>query len=284
MGNCCAANEDLPTQTTKQTKKEKPMKAAGSEPGILAPPVQVEPEEPPKPKLVDLDPPSKWGISDNIESFERSLPFARIMVDDCNRLLDAAATDGCCTLDSLAEQFDSPAWADLGNPDSKLAKFLTSSAFIEEDTKPGEIDVDLLKCWALFHCQGKKDRKAVALYNILQDGGLEKHDQITATDKDFRPNFERLCRLATRDVFNAAHTLNGAEKYYDDATVDTMLSEDNIEALIEDVFLEHVYGAKSRLPNDEWLAKVGSKEGKWIFDASLLREQVFKQAGVAKLH
>ena len=58
--------------------------------------------EPPK-KLVDLDPPSKWGMSDNIESFERSLPFSRIMVDDCNRLLDEAATDGCCTLASLAE-------------------------------------------------------------------------------------------------------------------------------------------------------------------------------------
>ena len=63
-----------------------------------------------------------------------------------------------------------------------------------------------------------------------------------------------------------------------------MLSADNLEALIEDVFLEHVYGAKSRLPNAEWLEKVGSKEGKWIFDATLLREKVFAQAGVDKLH
>jgi len=55
------------------------------------------------------------------------------------------------------------------------------------------------------------------------------------------------------------------EDFYDDETLDKMLSAESMETLIEDVFLEHVYGAKSRLNNEEWLEKVGSKEGKWIF-------------------
>jgi len=119
----------------------------------------------------------------------------------------------------------------------------------------------------------------------LQEGGLSAHEQITATDKDFKPAFERLCRLATKNIFKLAHAFGeDVADFYEDADVENMLSNDNIEVLIEDVFLEHVYGAKSRLPNEEWLEKVGSKEGKWIYCAEEFRNKLMETAGVEKKH
>lgn len=91
------------------------------------------------------------------------------------------------TLEQLSQFFDSPAWEPLKDADSTLAKVLLSSVFkdAEKGTDAHQIDVDTLKCFALFHCQAKKRAKAEALYNILQEGGLAAHEQITATDKDF---------------------------------------------------------------------------------------------------
>lgn len=168
-----------------------------------------------------------------------------------------------------------------------LAKVLLSAAFKDEGkgTDADQIDVDTLKCFSLLHSQGEPLEKATALYNILQDGGLAAHEMITATDKDFRPCFMRLCKLASKDIFKLAHSLGEEiEDLYDDECCDTLLSSDNMDIMIEDIFLEHVYGASSRLTNEVWLEKVTHEDGQWIYTVEQLRDLILKSAGVDKRH
>ena len=64
------------------------------------------------------------------------------------------------------------------------------------------------------HCAGKAMDKAKALYCILQDGGFERHQQISAGDKDFEPVFETICKLATANIFDLAKDAGAAGDIY----------------------------------------------------------------------
>ena len=55
--------------------------------------------------------------------------------------------------------------------------------------------------FAILNCPGKVADKAEHLYNELQDGGLDAQANISATDKDMIPVFEKLCGLASYDLF-----------------------------------------------------------------------------------
>ena len=282
MGACCAADE-LPTvdQSAKKGAKAPPQGSIKADAGAAAAEAAAEPE-PAKPALKDLAPPKSWGLRDEIQAFEQNLPFNRIEVSVFMDLVDQATAaqkertgvENAVTLATLSEFFDSPAWEPLKDSNSVLSKLLLHSRFHEEDGTPADhVDSDILKCFGLFHNQGKDYDKAVALYNILQEGGLSQHEQITATDKDFKPNFIRLASLATKDIFKLAHELGSdVPDYYDDDECARMISEDNMEQLIEEEFLEAVYGAKSRLENEVWLKNVSDKKSKWIFTVDEFRE------------
>ena len=49
------------------------------------------------------------------------------------------------------------------------------------------------------------------------------------------------------------------------------------EGIVEEEWLEQVYGAKSTLQNEEWLSKV-MKDGSWIFDPAATRAKVLEKA------
>lgn len=67
------------------------------------------------------------------------------------------------------------------------------------------------------HCSGKTIDKTNALFCILQDGGFERHEIISAGDKDFIPVFNKICEFATCDVFKLAYlTGSVATKVYTD--------------------------------------------------------------------
>ena len=68
----------------------------------------------------------------------------------------------------------------------------------------GQIDVEALLAFSVLHCSGKPADKTHALFNIIQEGGLEAHDQVSAGDKDFAPVFKKLCEFVTVDVFRLA--------------------------------------------------------------------------------
>ena len=141
--------------------------------------------------------------------------------------------------------------------------------------------------FAILHCVGKKKKvmmaKARALYCLLQEGGFEKHTEISAGDKDVIPVFEKICSLVTHDIFKLAHAAGVASDIYTDDEVKSMLSKDNLEILREDQWLEQIYGAKSRLENDQWLEAITMKAN-WILKAEELRTKVLGQAGIDARH
>ena len=136
-------------------------------------------------------------------------------------------------------------------------------------------------CLGLLLCASEsKDflDKAEVFYALLQEGGITKHTFISASDKDFPPVIEKLCRLATVELFEFAREFAGIECPYSEGDL-TKLAEIH-ETIREEKLLEDVYGNASKLDNKEWLEAV-SKNGKWILNSKTLRQEVFKHAKVA---
>ena len=50
-----------------------------------------------------------------------------------------------------------------------------SAAFKDVGQEAEQISVQALSIFGLLNCQGKVDDKIEHLYNLLQDGGLERH-------------------------------------------------------------------------------------------------------------
>lgn len=159
---------------------------------------------------------------------------------------------------ALAETLSTPAWAGLTDPSSPLGEFLLSDAF--KNGKKGlsydQIDVDYLILFGMLHCRDKSrpERKAVGFYEVLQDGGLQNHQHISAGDKDLEPTFQKLCEFATIDVFEAAKlkTVNYSE-------ADKNKLTESAESVLEE-WLDFMYGNKSTLSNDVWMEKILSRE------------------------
>ena len=132
MGVCCASEEDVLTNAPAAAQSG----AAGKGKGKKAPKAAVVPQ------LKDL-PEVKWEkMSDVYAKFENSLPFNRIMIGDmmskiaeaekdakANTAADAEEVEPFVTLQSLRKALPTEAWRPLLDPESALAKVLTSEAF-----------------------------------------------------------------------------------------------------------------------------------------------------------
>ena len=120
--------------------------------------------------------------------------------------------------------------------------------------------------------------KAAVFYNVLQEGGVDKNPQIGAEDKDFRPCFIKMCKLATCDIFKLAVKFGeNIRDFYTDSECAQMVNEENLEAMIEDHFLEVVYGMTSRITAEDWMEKVSDKEQvAWIIMPDKLRAKLLE--------
>ena len=209
------------------------------------------------------------NVKDQYLKFELSLPFQRILLSNFLKKLDNAlkvSGDGSyVTIDALKEEFKTDAWKPLKQPDSMLVKMLKHPFFKDskENHTADQISVDYLKLFACFHCSAKPRDKAVALYEILQDGGLEAHTFISAGDKDLEPIFLKLCAMASWEFFELAYQYGGVDQIYTDDEITSL--KEQVETIREDQYLEDVYGSISKLDNEPWLAK-NSKEAAWVFN------------------
>ena len=238
--------------------------------------------------MVDLSPPITMGCN-KIEAFEKELPFYRIevhvMFAKIAEAEEKSGVEGCVTLQSLRKVLPTQAWAPLSDNGSLLSKLLLSDAFKADGTPPQGIDAQNLRCFALLHCVGKSIDKARALYEILQGvGGLQRHEQISASDKDFGPAFAKICSFASKDIFELANRLgDDVPQFYGDDEREKMTSTDTLDALREDDWLEKVYGASSRLLNAEWLEKVQG-DASWITDPEEIRGKVLESTELDNLY
>ena len=63
-----------------------------------------------------------------------------------------------------------------------------------------------------------------------------------------------------------------------------LVSNDNLDFIREDVWLESIYGHNSRLENQQWLEKIVEPSASWILEPSRLRSELFKQANIVARH
>jgi hypothetical protein len=129
-----------------------------------------------------------------------------------------------------------------------------------------------LICWGLLHCGGSVESKAEEFYNILQEGGLDTHKWISASDKDIEPIFEKMCLFATVDMFQFAEEYASISNAFEEHDEKIRAAHEDVR---EDHFLDEVYGKNARLENEPWLKLVSTK-AKWVFDPKSLRMKVFE--------
>ena len=175
----------------------------------------------------------------------------------------------------MRNHFKTPAWADLENENSVLAKLLLSSAF-KNDSKglsPDQICTQALVLFAILNCQGKTADKTEHFFNEIQEGGTAVHKQVSAGDKDMEPVFEKICGLASFELFQFPNSF--ADGLYSAEECDNI--KDIVPTLLEDQFLEAVFGPASRLETEEWVKKM-VKDAKWVFDSDELRKRLIELA------
>ena len=171
--------------------------------------------------LHDLPPPNLVGIKDLYKKWEYQTPFKRTSFKAFKLAVNAAAIDcggteeGFVTIDSLANHLYTPAWKDIRQPGSNLCKVLNNDAFKDpvKGQRAEQIDIKYLLMFALYHCRDidSLENKCVGLYEILNDS-MDKHTQISASDKDMKPAWMKMCAFATTELFDFA-MIKGGVKY-----------------------------------------------------------------------
>jgi len=93
------------------------------------------------------------------------------------------------TIESIKNNFTSPAWKAINDTNSITYKYLTHANLKEEEegNEENEICFETFATIGFLLCPGKPAEKVEILFNILQEGGLDEHQSISATDKDFLP-------------------------------------------------------------------------------------------------
>lgn len=218
---------------------------------------------------------------DAFEKFELSLPFCRTTIanftENVRQAHIACGEKGWVTIDALCKVFQTPAWAQLTQNDSKLCKVLLSEAFKEPSKHlENQISEKFLMSYGLILCQGKPQEKAKVFFGILQEGGVDKHTFIAAEDQDLPEVFQKICMLATVHLFDWAQSITGTDNPFED---DRDKLERAHEDLRENKFLDDVFGDDSKLDTNPWMEAM-VKKANWLFNAKDVRTEVFKAAKV----
>lgn len=231
----------------------------------------------------DLDPPMLDNL-DPIQRTELSLPFCRSLIKTYVKHIrnaeKAAGGEGFVTIETLIEEFTSPAWAALMERNSQLCKMLLSDAFKNpsKNQSDSQIDADYLIIFGIIHCNGNLTDKADEWYSILQEGGKEAHEFLASNDKDLAPCFQKMCEFVTKDAFTEFARINGLERKYGKSDLDN-ISKDAIEILREDGYLDDVFGALSRLEYEPWVTATVNN-APYMFSAPALRRKILEQANL----
>ena len=111
------------------------------------------------------------------------------------------------------------------------------------------------------------------MYGIFQYGGHDRHEFLSANDKDISPTLEALTKLVTTDLARLMKDLTG------DHPMDLDDKEDDVAYLTEtfqDNYLDMIFGDRSRMSYSEWMqAMLDRKDiNELWFDPQRLREMV----------
>ena len=101
------------------------------------------------------------------------------------------------------------------------------------------------------NCAGDAHLKARVFYDVLQDNLQET---ISANDKDFPENFNKLIQLATTLVYEYDREFNNGPSKPNDGEV----PEDLLEEIREE-FLDQVYDARAKLTRKDYMDLLATK-------------------------
>lgn len=141
----------------------------------------------------------------------------------------------------------------------------------------------MMICMGLLHCvdQKKPEKKAIAFFELLQDGGAEKQAYISSQDKDWKPVTIKLFSVATICVNEAT-----GGKYYNEADCKEFKNAFSAVAGFDEEdpsLLEDIFGTQSKQKYETFIEIVQTK-AKWIFNAIEVRKRVFDVSQVQVKH
>ena len=84
--------------------------------------------------------------------------------------------------------------------------------------------------------------------------------------------------LALHDLQEAAKAVGGVDAAYDEDELNTI---DEAFEDFSELFLEDVFGPRSRMPSEEWCQAV-AKAANWVFDPTKMREKIADAAELEK--
>jgi len=124
--------------------------------------------------------------------------------------------EGFVTVDALRKILTNDIWKDLDNANSNLVRILQGSHFKdpESDQTEEQIDYKILASFTILNCHGDAKNKIEVLYNILQDGGVDDHTHISASDKDFPGFWNNLLKFSTLYLFEFMEQIGGVKNNF----------------------------------------------------------------------
>ena len=121
--------------------------------------------------------------------------------------------------------------------------------------KNGQIDTDKLVLFAVLNSPGDNDVKSDALFTVFQEGGLEKQTHLTADDKDLEPAIENLIKMSTIGVTQLMQEVDGEHPMDLEDKADEISY--TLEDLLNDNYLDPLFGHASRKSYEEWVSESG---------------------------
>lgn len=107
----------------------------------------------------------------------------------------------------------------------------------------------------MLHCQGSNQEKANLIFELLQEGGTDRHNHISASDKDIVPVFNKICTSVTSEVFNMANQEDQIElsQIVPEDEMSMATTEGVLETVRESQWIEEVFGANSHLNSEDFM-------------------------------
>lgn len=192
------------------------------------------------------------------------------------------------TIESMYKHFWTDAWKKkIRDGNSRLCRLLKLSCFVNEDEglSAGEISFLYLAIYGFIHTVGTKDQKLDYLYELLQEGGVDKNTHIAAKDKDFVPTFTKIFRFVTVDLFEQAAAIDQVKNKYiefEDKINEVIDEDEDEEDSLQGFILEEIYGNKAKLSYEDWKKTIlKSKTLVFLFDPVLMRKKIMEKSGVS---
>jgi len=206
------------------------------------------------------------------DKFEVRIPIRRTDVKQyCAAIKEIGqpGEDGI-TIEALMEHMSSKfgPWREVNQPDSLFMQILMEYHLLGCDTNRKLISKKALLLWGIILCSGDNNTKIQSFYSVLQDNDQKS---IAALDNDFPHNFYLIVNFAIALVNIFENRLSKQPPEFPESYIKFL--DEYKENLMEDLFLEPVFGAESTLDRPLW-EKNTLMQASWILDSDNVRKKV----------